>query len=111
LCLGIANAIDRATRWAVFEQPDARLAEHVRGQVYAYLYGLANLGAIEDIGIAVHCDAGMSKRVKDDRPGVTILITIQPSGCDMPISLTLQQTVAGYRVANTAFAPIMDDCA
>ncbi len=111
LCLGIANAIDRATRWAVFEQPDARLAEHVRGQVYAYLYGLANLGAIEDIGIAVHCDAGMSKRANDDRPGVTILITIQPRGCDMPISLTLQQTVAGYRVANTAFAPIMDDCA
>ncbi len=111
LCLRVVNAIDRATRWAVFEQPDARLAEHVRGQVYAYLYGLADLGAIEDKHIMVHCDAGLSKRADNERRGVTILITIQPLGCEIPISLTLQQTAAGYRVANTAFAPIMDDCA
>ncbi len=111
LCLRIVNAIDRATRWAVFEQPDARLAEHVRSQVYAYLYGLADLGAFEDNRVFVQCDAGVSKRADDDRHGVTILITIQPLGCEMPISLSLQQTVAGYRVANTAFAPIMDDCA
>lgn len=111
LCLQIVNAIDRATQWAVFEQPDARLAAHVRGQIYAYLYGLADLGAIEDSCIVVHCDAGMSKRADNDRHGVTILITIQPTDCEMPISLTLQQTVSGFRVANTAFAPIMDDCA
>jgi hypothetical protein len=48
LCLRIVSAIDHGTRWAVFEADDARLAERIHSQVFAYLCCLADLGAFEN---------------------------------------------------------------
>jgi len=111
LCLKIINTIDQATRWAVFEPDNSRLADRIRAQVTAYLASLSNMGAFEDDRFVVDCDAGLCKRADGVEHGVTILIVFRPLGCTETISLTLHQTVAGCRVATTAFAPVMEDCA
>jgi phage tail sheath protein FI len=111
LCLRIVNAIERATRWAVFEQADARLAESIQGQVFAYLSALVDLGAFENDRIDVQCDAGLCKKADGVRHGFSILIAFQPRECGKPISFTLHQSVEGFRVANTAFAPVAKGCA
>ena len=111
LCLSILNAIDRATRWAVFEKPDANLAEHVRGQVHAYLSALADLGAFVSDRILVKCDPGPGNRQSSIERGFTVMIVFQPIGSSKPISFTLHQSIEGYRVASTAFAPAVQDCA
>lgn len=106
LCLQIANAIDQATRWAVFAPADARLAARIRSQVTAYLAGLTNMGAFANDRVVVQCDAGLSKRDAGSEPGVTILIAFCPLGRQESVSVTLHQTVSGCRVASTAFAPV-----
>jgi hypothetical protein len=111
LCLRIIASIQQATRWAVFEQIDERLALRIRAQVYAYLSALADLGAFESDRIDVQCDAGLWKKPNAAEQGVAILISFQPRGCGAPVSFTLHQSTTGCRVASTAFAPSIDDCA
>lgn len=106
LCLAITNGIARATRWAVFESGDTRLAERVHAQVHAWMSALADAGAFADTGFAVQCEAALRARQSSNR-GVTILLTFHPAGARNAISLSLHQTVAGCRVATTAFAPAM----
>jgi hypothetical protein len=111
LCLRIINSIERGTRWAVFEQTDARLAQHIQSQVFAYLSALVDLGAFADDRIDVQCDAGLCKKADGINRGFSILIAFRPRGCSKPISFTLHQSVEGIRVASTAFAPVAEDCA
>ena len=111
LCLRIINTIDQATRWAVFESDNLRLADRLCAQVTAYLASLSNMGAFEDDRFVVDCDAGLCKRADSVEHSVTILITFRPLGCAESVSFTLHQTVAGCRVATTAFAPVIEDCA
>ena len=111
LCLRTINAIEKATRWAVFEKYDANLATRIRSQVIAYLSGLANLGAFENERFTVDCDAGLCRREDSLEHGVSILVFFQPLGCEEPVSFTLHQSISGCRVTTTAFAPVMEDCA
>lgn len=111
LCLMMTRDIERATRWAVFEPNEPRLAERIQAQVHAYLSSLANAGAFAEDRFVVRCDAGLHAENVDPRRGVTILLTFQPAAADQQVSLTLHQTVSGCRVATTAFAPVQDRCA
>lgn len=111
LCLQIVNSIDQATRWAVFESNDARVADRIRSQVTAYLSALANMGAFESDHFVAECDAGVCPRNDDQDPGVTIVVSFHPLGCKEPVSFTLHQTGSGCRVTTTAFAPVMENCA
>lgn len=106
LCLALTNGIGRATRWAVSERNDPRLAERVHAQVHAWMSALADAGAFAGGGFAVQCEAAPHRGRDPDR-GVTILLTFQPAGVRNAISLSLHQTAAGCRVATTAFAPVM----
>jgi hypothetical protein len=111
LCLAMTNAIERATRWCVFEPNEMRVAERIQAQIHAYLSSLADAGAFVDDQFFVQCDAGLHSDVTDPRRGVTILLAFQPVNTGHAISLTLHQTVTGCRVAATAFAPTMAHCA
>ena len=105
LCLQIINMIDQSTRWAVFEKPDMRLTNRIRDQIFSYFSDLAELGAFANECFVVECDAGLCRREDRIEHGVTILLLFQPLGAVEPISFTIHQTVAGCRVASTAFAP------
>jgi hypothetical protein len=105
LCLSITNAIDSATRWAVFEPDVSRVASRIQSQVHAYMCYLADAGAFVDDAFMVQCNAGLHSYPVDPHRGITILLGFHPVGSDEPVSLTLHQTVAGCRVATTAFAP------
>ena len=107
LYLHIVNAIDKGTRWAVFEKGDERLAARLQSQVTAYLAAMADMGALENDDFAVDCDAGVSRRSDAPEHGVTILVQLQPAGCSKPLSFTMHQTIAGCRVSSTAFAPVI----
>ncbi len=111
LCLRMINSIAAGTRWAVFEPEDLRLAERIRAQVEAYLCSLDGIGAFENDRFVVECDAGVSHRNDMPEHGVTVLVSFQPYGSAEPVSFTLHQTVSGFRVASTAFAPVMENCA
>jgi len=111
LCLRIVNSIEQATRWAVFERDEFKLAERIRSQVVAFLAGLANVGAFENDRFFVECDVGLSHHADSLGRGVTILVVFHPLGCRETVSFTLHQTVSGCRVATTAFAPVMEHCA
>ena len=111
LCLRMINSIAAATRWAVFQPDNQQLAERIRSQVDAYLSTLADIGAFASDRYFVECDAGVSHRADLSEHGVTILVIFQPHGCREPVSFTLHQTVSGFRVASTAFAPVMENCA
>lgn len=111
LCLQITNTIERATRWAVFEAGGPRVAECVRGQVHVYLSGLADRGAFVDGNFDVQCESGLHVNPLDPQRGVTILLAFQPADSGEIIWLTLHQTVQGCRVALTAFAPVIAECA
>jgi Bacteriophage tail sheath protein len=106
LCLKITNAIDRATQWAVFEPNGSQIAERILGQVDGYMSHLANSGAFEGNRFVVQCETGLLGKLTDPDRGVTILLAFRPVGTREDISLTLHQTVAGCRVAATAFAPV-----
>lgn len=104
-CLQMVNAIRQATRWAVFEDADGRLQARVQNQVSAYLSSLADMGAFERDQYFVNCVTGLGPHEDRSRHGIAIMIAMQPVGCTEPVSITLHQTVAGCRVASTAFAP------
>ena len=106
LCLRIVSAIEQATRWAVFEAVDAALARRVRRQVFAFLSVLVDMGAFASDRLEVQCDAGPRGKSAGAGHGISILITFQPCGCEHPIALTLHQSMEGFRVASTAFAPV-----
>jgi phage tail sheath protein FI len=105
LYLQVISAIDEATRWAVFEDENSRLAERIRAQVTAYFSCLADMDAFENDQFVVECDAGMRKRESAGGHGFAIFVAFQPSGCSEAISFTLHQSIAGSRVVSTAFAP------
>ncbi len=111
LCLRIVNSIDRATRWAVFEPVDETLAQRIRSQVFAFLSAYVDMGAFDSDRIDVQCDAGLRSRPAGAGHGISILISFQPQGCSVPISLTLHQSARGFHVASTAFAPVHGDSA
>ncbi len=87
------------------------LAKKIRSQVLAYFYALDDLGAFADQRFVVQCDAGVSCRADGKEQGITILLVFHPSGSNEPISLTLHLTASGCRVASTAFAPSIANCA
>ena len=105
LCLMVTNAIERATRWAVFQSNEVGVAERVRSQVHAYLSCLADAGAIAGDHFLVRCDRGLHVQAKHAERGVTILLEFHPAGANDAVTLTLHQSVSGCRVATTAFAP------
>jgi hypothetical protein len=111
LCLAITGAIERATRWAVFEPNEAAVAERIHAQVHAYLACLAEAGAFAGDQFVVQCDAGLHSRPNNPERGVTILLAFRPAGAADAVSLTLHQTVSGCRVAASAFAPSLASCA
>lgn len=111
LCLKITNAIGRATQWSVFAHDKTQVAERIHGQVDGFLSHLANSGAFADNRFVVQCEPGRVGRVTDSERGVTILLAFCPAGTDEEIALTLHQTVAGCRVALTAFAPVRAEVA
>lgn len=102
LCLQVINAIEKATRWAVFEPDGRRAADTVFAQVNAYLSALQALGALEPGHLSVDAEAG---------PGVAILVGFRPAGWAGFLSFTIHQAASGCRVAPTAFAPVMESCA
>ena len=105
LCLSITNDIERAIRWAVFERNESRVAERIHAQVHAYMSALASSGAFSDDNFLVQCDAGLHTNPVDPNRGVTVLLAFRPVQSGETVALTLHQTVAGCRVAPTAFAP------
>ncbi len=111
LCLTITNAIERSTRWAIFERNAARVAEKVQAQVHAYMCYLTDAGAFVDDQFLVQCDAGLKSQSTNLDRGITVLLAFHPVGAHEPVSLTLHQTVSGCRVATTAFAPATAKCA
>ena len=111
LCLALTNAIERATRWSVFEPNVCQVAERIQSQVHAYMCGLAEDGAFADDIFSVQCDAGLHSHPVDPHRGVTVLLNFHPAGSSEAVSLTVHQTVTGYRVATTAFAPFAANCA
>lgn len=111
LCLKITNAIERATRWAVFQPNESQVAERIHAQVHAYLSCLADAGAFADDHFVIQCDAGVHAQPNSPERGVTILLAFRPAGAEDAIALTLHQTVSGCRVATTAFAPSLAHCA
>jgi phage tail sheath protein FI len=111
LCLQIVNSIDQATRWAVYEPDETPVAERIRSLVTAYLSALEGMGAFESDRFVVECDDDLCRRDTRQEHGVTMLIGFHPLGCKEPVSFTLHQTVAGCRMASSAFAPVMENCA
>jgi hypothetical protein len=111
LCLKITNAIDRGTRWAVFEPQTGDVGEPIVSQVHAFMCALADSGAFENDHFLVQCDAGSRQRPLDPDKGITILLAFQPAGSPETISLTLHQSASGCRVAATAFAPVRAEVA
>ncbi len=104
LCLQIVNSIAGAGRWAVFEPDHETVTHQIRAQVLDYFRDLDELGAFVDRRFLVQCD------VDNDQPQcVTILLVFHPTGSDEPISLALQLTAAGCRVASAAFAPTIEN--
>ncbi|MEM8683727.1 MAG: hypothetical protein AAGF72_09865 [Pseudomonadota bacterium] len=99
--LRIVNCIDHATRWAVFEQTDAALVQQVSGQLSAFLSCLADLEAFDDDDFSLDCSV---LSPSGDTPGLSIDISFTPRGAGSPVFLTLQQSVGGMRVVDTAFA-------
>lgn len=106
LCLMISNAIDRGTRWAVFETDAAAARERIVRKVHAFMCVLSDAGAFKNDQFVVQCDTGPSRKPVDPERGITLLLAFHPAGSDETISLTLHQTATGCRVSKTAFAPV-----
>jgi len=111
LCLTITNAIDRATRWAVFESHTSAVAERIVNQVHSFMCALSDAGAFENDHFLVQCDAGLRRQPVDPHRGITMLLAFHPAGSDETVSLTLHQSVSGCRVSTTAFAPVRAEVA
>ena len=106
LCLMITNAIDRATRWAIFDPNAASVTERIVNQVHAFMCVLSDAGAFADSQFVVQCDRGTHDRPIDPDRGITLLLAFHPCNSEQTVSLTLHQSVSGFRVATTAFAPV-----
>lgn len=104
-CLRVISVVDEATRWAVFAGDDARLATRIRAQVIACLASFAAMGAFANDQFVVECDAGMRKRSGIAGQGFAIFLSFQPVAATEPVAFTIHQTIAGSRIASTAFAP------
>lgn len=111
LCLMITNAIDRGTRWAVFQPNDSTVAQSIVNQVHSFMCALSDVGAFENNHFLVQCDAGLRRQPVDPDRGITILLAFHPAGSDETVSLTLHQSVSGCRVSTTAFAPVRAEVA
>jgi len=111
LCLTITNAIDRATRWAVFESHTSAVAESIVNQVHSFMCALSDAGAFQNDHFLVQCDAGLRRQPVDPDRGITMLLAFHPAGSDETVSLTLHQSVSGCRVSTTAFAPVRAEVA
>ena len=111
LCLEITNTIDHATRWTAFAPNSTVVAEHINSLIHAYMSSLADSGAFTDDMFVVQCDAGLHSRPVNKDRGMTVLLAFHPTGSEETVSLTLHQTMSGCRVATTAFAPVVDECA
>lgn len=107
-CLGILNAIERATRWSAFEADTANVGARIETQVTAYFAALAAMGAFANERYAVACEAveagGRGRRV-------FISIAFQPADCREPIAFRLCQEATGCRVLYAAFPPPIRNCA
>ena len=106
LCLRITNAIEKATRWAVFEPDGPHVIKRLHGQVDGFMSYLSNVGAFANDHFVVQCESQLSASPLDPERGVNILIAFHPAGSNEEIALTLHQTIAGCRVSATAFAPV-----
>jgi len=111
LCLMITKTIDRATRWAVFEQHTSAVSESIVNQVHSFMCALSDYGAFENDHFLVQCDAGLRRQPVDPDRGITIMLAFHPAGSDETVSLTLHQSVSGCRVSTTAFAPVRAEVA
>lgn len=103
--LKIARTIERATRWAVFEQDRALAAERVERQVEELLHLLAQRGAI--FAAFVRCETHHDAPQMRSERGLSVMLTVQCAAAPEPISLTVYQTASGCRVTSTAFAPVV----
>jgi phage tail sheath protein FI len=108
-CLNILNAIERATRWSVFEADSANVAERIESQVTAYFESLVACGAVANGHYRVTCEStgdpgGGGRRV-------LISIVFQPAGSREPIAFRLCHDASGCRLLATAFPPPMQYCA
>ncbi len=110
-CLALTNTIERATRWAIFEPDAPQVAEHIQAQIHAYMIWLDDQGAFASPEFTVQCDSTVYSGPTDPNRGITVLLAFQPLGSTEMVSLTLHQSVSGFRVASTAFAPVMAVCA
>ena len=110
LHLRIVNAIERGTRWAVFESDAENAAEQVRGQVAACLSLLADLGAFENDHFVVDCGRIPGLRPAEHEQGIAIRVGYHPQGSTCPIAFTLLQSVRGCRVTPTAFGRVNEKC-
>ncbi|MGB5345246.1 MAG: hypothetical protein WBN23_03685 [Woeseia sp.] len=104
--LKIARTIERATRWAVFEQDRALAAERVERQVEELLHLLAQRGAI--FAAFVRCETHHDAPEMRSERGLAVMLTLQCAAAPEPISLTVYQTASGCRVTSTAFAPVVN---
>ena len=111
LCLKICNAIDRATRWAVFETHAGDIGERIASKVHAFMCALSDSGAFENGHFLVQCDAGPRQQPLDPDKGITLLLAFQPAGSRELVSLTLHQSTGGCRTASTAFPPVRAEVA
>jgi hypothetical protein len=111
LCLLITNAIDRSTRWAVFEPDAGKVGERIVSQVHAFMCALSDNGAFENDQFLVQCDVGSKYKPLDPERGITILLSFHPAGSDGTLSLTVHQSASGCRSATTAFAPVRAEVA
>lgn len=111
LCHRITKAIDRATRWAIFEADAAAARDRVATTVHAYLKAMADAGAFGDDQFLVQCDTGGRRFGIDPHRSITLLLAFRPAGSQETVSLTIHQSAAGCRVTDTAFAPVRADVA
>ena len=111
LCLMISNAIDRATRWAVFEPNSAAARERIVNKVHAFMCALSDAGAFENDQFLVQCDTGMRDKPVDPNRGITIMLGFHPANTREAVSISIHQTASGCRVTRTAFAPVRSDVA
>jgi Bacteriophage tail sheath protein len=108
-CLCILNAIERATRWSVFDADSANLAARIESQIVAYFASLASCGAFANERYGVACETVGAGKGGVRR--VLIFVTFQPAGCREPIAFRLCHEASGCRVLAAAFPPPMEHCA
>ena len=101
LCLAVTNAVDRATRWAVFQSQDSATGHRIVTRVHRYMSELADAGAFENDHFVVQCDLGNRRQAS----GFSVMLAFHPVNAPQPVALTVHQSLAGTRVSTTAFAP------